>query len=333
MNYSIRIHAHGGPEVLQYEEVEIGEPGPSEVRVRHCAIGVNYIDTKHRAGQFGQYRVKLPSGIGLEAAGVVEAVGSDVETVKPGDRVAYAGGSSPTDQLGAYSEKRVMRADRLVKIPDDVSDETAATLLLKGLTVQCLFRQVHELKSGDTILFHAAAGGVGLIACQWARTLGVRMIGTAGSDEKAALAKEFGCADVIVYSRENFVDRVKELTGGRGVDVVYDSIGKDTFPSSLECLRPRGLFVTFGSSSGPIPLFDSNILAQKGSLFFTRPGITTYAAKREDLTAMADEVFGLVLGGKIICNPRQSYALKDAKDAHRAIESRTTTGSSILIPS
>lgn len=333
MNRAIRFHAHGGPEVLQYEAVEIGELGPLDARIRHTAIGVNYIDTKHRAGQYGQYRVKLPSGIGIEAAGTVEEVGAGVEWVKPGDRVAYAGGTSPTDQLGAYSERRVMRADRLVKIPDGVSDETAATLLMKGLTVQCLFRQVRELKSGDTILFHAAAGGVGLIACQWARALGVRMIGTVGSDEKAALAKEFGCADTINYTRENFVDRVKDLTGGRGVDVAYDSIGKDTFPASLDCLRPRGLFVTFGSSSGPIPPFDSNLLAQKGSLFFTRPGITTYAAKREDLTAMASEVFGLVLDGKIVSDPRQRYALKDAKDAHRAIESRSTTGSSILIPS
>lgn len=332
MNYSIRLHTHGGPDVLKYEPVEVAEPGPFEARVRHTAIGVNWIDTKHRAGQFGQYRVSLPSGIGVEAAGIVDAIGPGVECVKPGDRVAYAGGTSPTDQLGSYSERRVIQADRLVKIPEGVSDQSAATAMLKGLTVQLLFRQTYELKPGDTILFHAAAGGVGLIACQWARALGVTMIGTVGSDEKAALAKEFGCAHTIVYSRENFVDRVKELTKGNGVAVVYDSIGKDTFPGSLDCLRERGLFVSFGSASGPIAGFDINLLAQKGSLFATRPGITTYAAKRENLVAMASELFELVLSGKIVSEPRQKFALKDAKEAHRAIESRRTTGSIVLLP-
>jgi NADPH:quinone reductase len=332
MSYAIRMHAHGGPEVLKYEQVEVGDPGPLEARVRHTSIGVNYIDTKHRAGQFGQYRVTLPSGIGMEAAGVVEAVGAGVNVVKPGDRVAYAGGTSPTDQLGAYSERRVMQADRLVKLPDGVSDETAATLMLKGLTVQLLFRQSYELKAGQTILFHAAAGGVGLIACQWARALGVTMIGTVGSDAKAALAKEFGCTHTIVYTRENFIERVKELTGGRGVDVVYDSIGKDTYLGSLDCLARRGLFVTFGSASGPVPPIDVNMLAQKGSLYVTRPGITTYAGQREDLCAMADELFDLVLTGKIVSEPRQTHPLKDAREAHRAIEARETTGSTVLIP-
>ena len=332
MSYTIRFHAHGGPEVLKYEQVEVGDPGPREARVRHTAVGVNYIDTKHRAGQLNQYRVTLPSGIGMEAAGVVESVGPGVTVVKPGDRVAYAGGTSPTDQLGAYAEHRIMQADRLVRLPDAVSDRSAATLMLKGLTVQCLFRQVSELRPGQIILFHAAAGGVGLIACQWARALGVTMIGTVGSDEKAALAKEFGCTHSIVYTRENFVERVKELTNGRGVDVVYDSIGKDTYPGSLDCLAKRGLFVTFGSASGPVPPIDVNMLAQKGSLYVTRPGITTYAARREDLCAMADELFELVIAGKIVSEPRQVYPLKEASKSHRAIESRETTGSTVLLP-
>jgi NADPH2:quinone reductase len=324
MPHAVRIHATGGPEVLTYEEVAVGNPGRGEARVRHTAIGVNFIDTYHRSGL---YKLPLPSGIGSEAAGIVESVGEGVDSVKPGDRVAYSGGP-----VGAYSEARVMPADRLVRIPDGVSERVAATLMLKGLTVQYLFRQTRRLEAGDTILFHAAAGGVGLVACQWARALGVTMIGTVGSDEKAALAKAHGCTHTIVYTRENFVERVKEITGGKGVPVVYDSIGRETFPASLDCLQPRGLFVSFGSSSGPIPAFDIILLAQKGSLYATRPTLFTYAAARADLVAMADEMFGLVAAGKIVSEPRQTFALKDAAGAHIALESRGTVGATVLLP-
>ena len=324
MPNAIRSHANGGPEVMQWEAVAVGDPGPGEARVRHTAIGVNYIDTYHRSGL---YKLPLPTGLGAEAAGAVEAVGAGVDWVKPGDRVAYSGGP-----LGAYSEMRVMPADRLVKLPEGVSDRVAATLMLKGLTVQYLFRQTFKLKSGDTILFHAAAGGVGLIACQWARALGVTMIGTVGSDEKAALAKANGCTHTIVYTRENFVERVKSLTGGKGVPVVYDGIGKDTFPASLDCLQPRGMWVSFGNASGAIPPFDILLLSQKGSLYATRPTLVTHTAKREDLLAMATEMFGLVHAGKIVSEPRQTFALKDAANAHRALESRATTGATILVP-
>ncbi len=324
MPHAIRIHANGGPDALRWEEVAVGDPGPGEARVRHTAVGVNFIDTYHRSGL---YKLALPSGIGSEGAGVVEAVGAGVDWVAPGDRVAYCGGP-----LGAYSEVRVMPADRLVKLPDGISDRVAATLMLKGLTVQYLFRQTRELESGDTILFHAAAGGVGLIACQWARALGVTMIGTVGSDEKAALAKANGCTHTIVYTRENFVDRVKELTGGKGVPVVYDGIGKDTFPASLDCVSPRGLWVSYGNASGAVPAFDILLLSQKGSLFATRPTLATYAAKRGDVSAMAAELFALVQAGKIVSEPRQTFALKDAAAAHRALESRATTGATVLLP-
>jgi NADPH2:quinone reductase len=324
MPRAIRIHANGGPEVLQWEEVAVGDPGPGEARVRHTAIGVNYIDTYHRGGL---YKLPLPTGLGSEAAGVVEAVGVGVDWVKAGDRVAYCGGP-----LGAYSEVRVMPADRLVKVPAGISDRAAATLMLKGLTVQYLFRQTYRLKAGETILFHAAAGGVGLIACQWAKALGVTMIGTVGSDAKAALAQENGCAHPIVYTRENFVERVKAITGGKGVPVVYDGIGKDTFPASLDCLSPRGLWVSFGNASGAVPPFDILLLSAKGSLYATRPTLFTYAAKREDLTAMAAELFDLVLAGKIVSEPRQTFALKDAAGAHIALESRGTVGATVLIP-
>ena len=324
MPNAIRIHQTGGPEVLQWESVAVLEPGPGEARVRHTAVGLNYIDTYHRSGL---YKLPLPSGIGVEAAGVVEAVGPGVIDISKGDRVAY-GGHSP----GSYAEVRIMPADKLVKLPDDVSDRSAATLMLKGLTVQYLFRQTFPLKGGETVLFHAAAGGVGLIACQWARALGVTLIGTVGSDEKAALAKANGCAHTIVYTRENFVERVKEITGGKGVPVVYDSIGKDTFPASLDCLKPRGLFVSFGSSSGPIAAFDIGLLVQKGSLFATRPSIAGYAVTRQDLLRMADELLALVKGGKIVSEARQTYALKDAAQAHRDLESRKTTGATLLLP-
>jgi NADPH2:quinone reductase len=324
MPHAIRIHKTGGPEVMQWEEVAVGEPGPGEARVRHTAIGLNYIDTYQRSGL---YKLALPSGLGGEGAGVVEAVGAGITDVKAGDRVAYGGGPP-----GAYAEIRVMPADRLVKLPDGVSDRTAATLMLKGLTVQYLLRQTFPLKGGETILFHAAAGGVGSIACQWTRALGVTMIGTVGSDEKAAIAKANGCAHVIVYTRENFVERVKEITGGKGVPVVYDAVGKDTFPASLDCLSPRGMFVSFGNSSGPIAAFDILLLSQKGSLYVTRPTLVTYTAKRAALLAMAAEMFELVKAGKIVSEARQTYPLKDAAQAHRDLEARKTTGSTLLLP-
>jgi NADPH2:quinone reductase len=324
MSHAIRIHATGGPEVLKYEEVSVGAPGPGEARVRHTAIGVNYIDTYHRSGL---YPLTLPSGIGNEAAGVVEAVGPGVDWVKPGDRVATC-----TGPLGAYSSERIVPADRLVKLRDGIADRTAASMMLKGLTVQYLLRQTFPLKGGETILFHAAAGGVGLIACQWARALGVTMIGTVGSDAKAALARENGCTHTIVYTRENFVERVKEITGGKGVPVVYDGVGKDTFPASLDCLAPRGMFVSFGNASGPVPPFNLMLLSQKGSLYATRPTLVTYASKRESLNAMAADLFDLVQAGKIKPDARQSFPLKDAAEAHRSLESRKTTGSTLLIP-
>ena len=324
MPNAIRFHKNGGPEVMQWESVEAGQPGPGEARVRHTAIGVNYIDTYHRSGL---YKLALPSGLGTEGAGIVEAVGPGVTDVRSGDRVAYSGGP-----LGAYSEVRVMPADRLVKLPDGVSDKIAATLMLKGLTVQYLLRQTFPLKGGETILFHAAAGGIGLIACQWARALGVTMIGTVGSDEKAALAKANGCTHTIVYTRENFVERVKQLTGGKGVPVVYDGVGKDTFPASLDCLSPRGMFVSFGNASGPIAAFDILLLSQKGSLYATRPTLATYTASRAAMLKMSEEMFSLVLGSKLANEPRQIYALKDAAQAHRDLESRKTTGATILLP-
>lgn len=324
MPYAIRIHSPGGPDAMVYDEVAVGAPGPGQARVRHTAIGVNYIDTYHRSGL---YPLPLPAGIGSEAAGVVEAVGPGVDWVQPGDRVAYCGG--PT---GAYATERVMPADRLVKVPDGIDDVTAATLMLKGLTTQYLFRQTYPLKAGETILFHAAAGGVGLIACQWARALGVTMIGTVGSDEKAALARANGCTHTIVYTREDFVARTKELTGGKGVPVVYDGVGKDTFPASLDCLAPRGLFVSFGNASGPVPPFSLMLLAQKGSLFATRPTLATFTADRAGMARMADEMFALVKEGKLRSEARQRFALKDAAAAHRALEARGTTGATVLLP-
>src|SRR5690349_10330759 len=277
MAQAIRFHKTGGPEVLTFDTLELPPPGNGEVRVRHTAIGVNFIDTYHRSGL---YPLQLPSGIGGEAAGSVEAVGPGVTDFKAGDRVGYC-----TAGPGSYSTERNVPADRLIKLPDGIDDKAAASLMLKGLTVQYLFRQTRPLQAGDTILFHAAAGGVGLIACQWARALGVTMIGTAGSDAKAALAREHGCAHTIVYTRENFVERVKAITGGKGVPVVYDGVGKDTFPGSLDCLSPRGLFVSFGSASGAIAAFNIGLLAQKGSLYATRPTLFTYASTADKLRA------------------------------------------------
>ncbi|HJV79512.1 quinone oxidoreductase [Noviherbaspirillum sp.] len=324
MAKAIRINAVGGPEVMEYVDVEVGEPGPGEVRVRQAACGLNYIDVYFRTGAYPQ---PLPAGLGMEGAGTVEAVGAGVTHVKVGDRVAYAG--RPT---GAYAEARVMPASILVKLPDGIDFETAAAMMLQGLTVQYLFHRTFPLHGGETILFHAAAGGVGLIACQWARALGVTMIGTVGSDEKAALAKAHGCAHTINYNKENFVERVKEITGGKGVPVVYDSIGKDTFTGSLDCLSPLGMMVSFGSASGPVPPFSLNELASRGSLFITRPSLFAYAAKREDLDKMAADLFNMVLSKKVRIEVNQRYALKDVAQAHRDLEARKTTGSTILLP-
>jgi NADPH2:quinone reductase len=316
--------ATGGPEVLEYVDVEVGEPGPGEARVRQAAIGLNYIDVYFRTGAYPQ---TLPAGLGMEGAGVVEAVGEGVTHVKPGDRVAYAGRPP-----GAYAELRNMPASVLVKLPDAIDFDTAAAMMLQGLTVQYLFRRTFPLQGGKTILFHAAAGGVGLIACQWAKALGVTMIGTVGSDEKAELAKAHGCTHTINYNKEDFVERVKEITGGKGVPVVYDSIGKDTFTGSLDCLSPLGMMVSFGAASGPVPPFSLNELASRGSLFITRPSVFNYTAKREDLDSMAADLFHMVESRKIVIGINQRYALKDAGQAHRDLESRKTTGSTILIP-
>jgi len=324
MPKAIRVFKTGGPEVMEYVDVDVGDPGPGEARVRHAACGLNYIDVYFRNGTYPQ---PLPAGLGMEGAGVVEAVGEGVSYVKPGDRVAYAG--RPT---GAYAEVRLMPAAILVKLPDSIDFDTAAAMMLQGLTVQYLFRRTFPLRGGETILFHAAAGGVGLIACQWAKALGVTVIGTVGSEDKAALAKAHGCAYTINYNKENFVERVKELTGGKGVPVVYDSIGKDTFTGSLDCLAPLGMMVSYGSASGPVPPFTLNELASRGSLFITRPTLFTYTAERDDLELMASELFGMVENGKIKIDINQRYALKDVAQAHIDLESRKTTGSTILIP-
>ncbi len=322
MTYAIRFHQTGGPEVLVWEKADVGEPGLGEARVRHRAIGLNYVDTYVRSGL---YPASLPSGLGTEAAGIVEAVGPGVTEVQVGDRVAYSGGP-----VGAYSEERVMPADRLVVLPDGISDQQAAAMMLKGMTAQYLVRQTFKVKAGDTILFHAAAGGVGLIACQWAKSLGATVIGTVGSDEKAELARAHGCDHPIVYTRENFVERVREITRGEMVPVVYDSVGKDTFMASLDCLRPLGLMVSFGQSSGAVGPVDLGILAQKGSLYVTRPTLRTYADKRADLLAMAQDLFNVVLSGAVRIEVNQTYPLKDAAEAHRDLQARKTTGSTIL---
>jgi NADPH2:quinone reductase len=324
MAKAIRYARTGGPEVLEVVDVEVGEPGPDEARVRNHAIGLNFIDVYFRNGL---YPAPLPGGLGHEAAGVVEAVGEGVSHVKPGDRVAYA--ARPN---GAYSELRTMPADILVKLPDAIDFETGAAMMLQGLTVQYLFRQTYPLKAGDTILFHAAAGGVGLIACQWARAMGVNLIGTVGSNEKAELARQHGAAHVINYNTEDVVQRVLEITNGAKVPVVYDSVGKDTFIRSLDCLAPRGLMVSFGNSSGAVPPFALSELVSRGSLYITRPTLQTYAARREDLEAMAAELFEMVGSGKIKIEIHQRFPLADAAQAHIALESRRTTGKTILLP-
>jgi NADPH:quinone reductase len=322
MVHAIRFHKTGGPDVLTWDSVEVGKPGAGQVRLRHTAIGLNYVDTYFRAGV---YPTSLPSGIGTEGAGVVEEVGPGVSDVKVGDRVAYAGGP-----LGAYAEARVMPADRLIVLPASITDRQGAAMMLQGLTVQYLIRQTYRVQKGDTILIHAAAGGIGLILCQWAKHLGATVIGTVSSDAKAELAKANGCHHPIVYTREDFVARVKDITGGKLLPVVYDSVGKDTFMKSLDCLRPRGLMVSFGQASGKVEPFDAGILAAKGSLYLTRPTLNTYAAKREDLVAMAKELLEVVGSGAVKIAVNQTYALKDAAQAHRDLEGRKTTGSTVF---
>jgi NADPH2:quinone reductase len=323
MTHAIRFHKPGGPEVLVWEEVELGTPGPGEARVRHTAVGLNFVDIYNRSGL---YPVPLPSGLGSEAAGVVEEVGPGVTDLKPGDRVAYGSASA-----GAYAEERLIAADRLIKLPDAIDDKTAAAMMLKGLTVQYLIRQTYRVKAGETILLHAAAGGVGLILGQWAKHLGVTVIGTVGSDEKAKLAQAHGCAHTIVYTREDFVKRVDEITGGKKVPVVYDSVGKDTFLKSLDCLAPLGFLALFGQSSGSVEPLNLGLLAQKGSLYVTRPTLNTYGAKRENLVAMAKELFEVVLSGAVKIEVNQTYPLKEAARAHADLAARKTTGSTVLL--
>ncbi|QJQ02550.1 quinone oxidoreductase family protein [Herbaspirillum rubrisubalbicans] len=324
MAKAIRMNKTGGPEVMEYVDVEVGEPGAGQVRIRHAAIGLNFIDCYFRAGLYPQ---PLPAGLGQEGAGTIEAVGPGVSDFKVGDRVAYAGRPN-----GAYAEERVMPADILVKLPEAISFDTAAAMMLQGMTVQYLLRQTYVVQPGETILFHAAAGGIGLIACQWARALGVNLIGTVSSEEKAALAKQHGAAHVINYKTENFVERVKEITGGKGVPVVYDSIGKDTFMGSLDCLRPRGMMVSFGNASGPVAPFGVSELAARGSLFLTRPSLGNYIATRAELDATAGDLFHMVQSKQISIEINQRYALKDVGQAHADLEGRKTTGSTILIP-
>ena len=324
MDKAIRMARTGGPEVMEYVDVEVGEPGPGQARVRHAAIGVNFIDVYFRAGLYPQ---PLPAGLGMEGAGVVEAVGAGVVDVAVGDRVAYTGRPN-----GAYATVRNMPAEILLRLPDAISFETGAAMMMQGLTVQYLFNRTTKLKAGDTILFHAAAGGVGLIAAQWARAIGVNMIGTVGSEQKAELAMAHGCTHVINYNTENFVERVSQITGGKKVAVVYDSIGKDTFTGSLDCLRPLGLMVSFGNASGPVPDFSLGELASRGSLFITRPTLFSYAASRAELEEMAADLFAMVASGKVKIDVHQRYALADAAQAHADLEARITTGSSILLP-
>ena len=324
MPNAIRIHQTGGPEVLTWEAVNVPAPAAGEATVRHHAVGLNFIDTYHRTGL---YPLPLPSGIGLEGAGVVEAVGAGVTEVKVGDRVAYAGGP-----VGAYAEVRNIPAHRLLKLPDAIAFDTAAAMMLQGLTAAYLLRRTYRVQPGDAVLIHAAAGGVGLIACQWAKALGATVIGTVGSPAKAELAKAHGCDHVINYSTENFTQRVREITGGEGVPVVYDGVGKDTFMGSLDSLRPLGMLVTYGNASGPVPPFDVLLLSQKGSLFVTRPTIMHYTAKRADLEALGTELFDVVVSGKVRIEVNQTYPLREAAQAQRDLEARKTTGSTVLLP-
>ena len=324
MSFVIRIHQTGGPEVMRWEELPLADPAPGEARVRHEAVGLNYIDTYFRSGL---YPMPLPSGLGLEGAGVVEAVGEGVSEFRPGDRVAYAGGP-----LGAYSQVRCLPADRLLKLPERIDFQTAAAMMLQGLTSAYLLRSTYRVQPGDAVLIHAAAGGVGLIACQWAKALGATVIGTVSSEAKAELAKRHGCDHVIFYTREDVAKRVREITSGEGVAVVYDGVGKDTFIGSLDSLRMRGVMVSFGNASGPVPPIEPLLLSQKGSLYITRPVLWHYTARREDLLALGAELFGMVGSGKVKIEVNQTYALADVARAHGDLEARRTTGSTILLP-
>ena len=325
MTHAIRIHQPGGPEALVWEEVEVGAPGPGEVRLAQNAVGLNYIDVYHRTGLYPV--PALPAAIGMEAAATVEAIGDGVTELAPGDRVAYASGP-----VGAYAEARIMPAGRVVKLPEAISDHQAAAMMLQGMTVRYLIRRTYRVSAGETVLFHAAAGGVGLIACQWLKHLGATVIGTVGSEEKAALARAHGCDHTINYRSDNFGERVRELTDGAGVPVVYDSVGKDTFEGSLDCLAPMGMMVSFGNASGPVPAFEPGILSAKGSLFLTRPSLIHYTAKREDLVASAEDLFEVVRSGAVKIEVNQTYPLAEAAQAHRDLEARKTTGSTILLP-
>lgn len=323
MPHAMRIHEHGGADKMRWETVDAGDPGPGQVRVRNTAVGLNFVDIYQRNGL---YPMPLPFTLGSEGAGVVEAVGPKVKELKAGDRVAYSG------PLGAYAEVLLRPADRLVKIPSGIDEKSAAAMMLKGLTTQYLIRRTYRVKKGDTIVMHAAAGGVGQILCQWAKHLGATVIGTVGSDDKAELARKAGCKHVIVLSREKFSARVKEITKGKGVPVVYDGIGKDTFMDSLDCLQPLGLMVSFGNASGAVPPFNPGILAQKGSLFLTRPTLLHYAASREDLVKAARELFAVVKSGAVKIRVNQTYPLREAGQAQNDLEARKTTGSTVLIP-
>ncbi len=322
MPHAVRMHENGGPDVLRWESVDVGPPGPGEIRIRQTYCGVNYIDTYHRSGL---YAMPLPATVGMEAAGVVDAVGDGVDTFAVGERVCYGAGPP-----GAYAEVRNIAASRVIALPDDIEDVQAAGMMLKGMTVQYLVRRTYRVRAGDTVLLHAAAGGVGSIACQWLAHLGATVLGTVGSDAKAEIARSNGCQHPIVYTRENVVERVRELTDGRGVHVVYDSVGKDTFESSLDCLRPRGTMVSFGNASGAVPAFEPAILAQKGSLYLTRPTLMTYVAEREEHVATAQELFEVVRRGIVRIDVKQRYPLRDAAQAHRDLEARKTTGSTVL---
>jgi NADPH:quinone reductase len=324
MAHAIRIHAYGGPENMKWEEVEVAAPGQGQIKLKHHAIGINYIDTYHRTGLYKQ--PAMPFTLGMEGAGEVTAVGAGVTEFKVGDRAAYA------QPIGAYATERLMPADRAVKIPDGVDYKTAAAMMLQGMTVRYLLRKTYKVGPDTTLLWHAAAGGVGLIACQWAKHLGATIIATAGSDEKCQLAKAAGATHTINYKTENFAERVKAITGGRLCDVVYDSVGKDTFPASLDCIKPLGLFVTFGNASGPIAAFDAGILAAKGSLYMTRPSLMNYTASRADLVETANDLFDVVKKGVVKIAVNHTYPLKDAAQAHRDLEARKTTGSIILLP-
>jgi NADPH2:quinone reductase len=321
MPHAIRIHQTGGPEVLKWEDVEGGEPGPGQVRIRQEAAGLNFIDVYHRTGL---YKQELPFTPGVEGAGLVDALGSGAIDLRVGDRVAYAG------PVGGYAEVRLIPADRLVKLPDAITSEQAAAMMLQGLTAEMLVRRVYPVNSGDTILVHAAAGGVGLILCQWAKALGATVIGTVGSDDKAELARAHGCDHPIIYTRQDFVAEVARITNGDKVPVVYDGVGRDTFMKSLDCLRRRGMMVSFGNASGPVDPFPATILAQKGSLFLTRPTLFDYVVTREELQKAAAELFGVIETGKVKVEVKQRFALKDAAEAHRALEARMTTGSTVL---